>query len=190
MAKQFNPQAQRQGTHTPQNPDGSGIEITTSRPNVTLRELTAAAAQAYYGLAIRNQAHLTRFGNYASVKDVTLRSVTEDLTNPKDNNARFGIWHDDVLIGRVDLSPRAPGHYVLGYWLGEEHIGQGYATIGCKALIEHGRRTLGATDIFAGVTKGNTASEAVLNRLGFQAVADKDTYTLFHLPLENEDTPS
>jgi hypothetical protein len=42
---------------------------------------------------------------------------------------------------------------------------------------------LGATDVYAGVTKGNAKSEALLGRLGFQVVEDRGSYTLFTLPL-------
>ena len=84
------------------------------------------------------------------------------------------------MIGRVDLIPRTPGDFVLGYWLGGEFTGKGYATEACRALIAYGKAELGATNIYAGVTKGNIKSEALLGRLGFE---DRGTYTLFTLPL-------
>jgi RimJ/RimL family protein N-acetyltransferase len=67
--------------------------------------------------------------------------------------------------------------------LGGEFTGRGYATAACKALIAYGKAELGATTIYAGVTKGNVKSEALLVRLGFQAVADRGTYTRFMPPL-------
>jgi ribosomal-protein-serine acetyltransferase len=57
----------------------------------------------------------------------------------------------------------------------------------CKALIHYGQTNLGATDIYAGVTKGNAASESLLGRLGFERVEDRDTYTLFQLALSDND---
>ncbi|HEX5501962.1 MAG TPA: GNAT family N-acetyltransferase [Thermomicrobiales bacterium] len=140
-------------------------------------------AGAYYALVDRNRGHLTQHGDYAELGRATPASVIEDLRDPQGGNARFGIWLGDTLIGRADLSPRMPGHFVIGYWLGSEYTGRSYATRACAALIRHGRDTLGATAIFAGVTKGNAASEALLSHLGFCAIDDRGTYTLFKLPL-------
>ena len=157
--------------------------IATERAGLRLSELTLDDAHAYYDLVDRNRDHLTKHGDYSDLGQATPESVTESLSGPLDKNARFGIWLDGLLIGRADLSPRTPGHFVIGYWLGHQHTGRGYATIACRALIEYGKDTLGATDIFAGVTKGNTESEALLGRLRFQAIEDKGTYTLFKLSL-------
>ena len=131
----------------------------------------------------RNRSHLTQRGDYSDLGAATPESATASLHERDGGNARFGIWLDDRLIGRADLCPRTPGHFVLGYWLGSEDTGKGYATMACKALIDHGKARLGATDIFAGVTKGNAKSEALLGRLGFRVVEDRGTYTLFTLPL-------
>lgn len=157
--------------------------IPTDLPDLNLVELTLDDARAYYCLVDRNRDHLTQHGDYLDLKEATMESVIDHLSDPADKNAKFGIWLNDMLIGRADLSPRVPGHLVIGYWLGGEYTGNGYATMACKALIQHGQDRLGATDIFAGVTKGNTASEALLGRLGFERIEDKDTYTLFRLTL-------
>jgi RimJ/RimL family protein N-acetyltransferase len=53
------------------------------------------------------------------------------------------------------------------------------ATAACTALIDYGQAALGVTAVYAGVTKANVKSEAVLRRLGFQAVADRGPYTLW-----------
>src|SRR5215217_8151239 len=89
-------------------------------------------------------------------------------------------WEQARHCGQqADLNARTPGNFVLGYWLGGEFTGKGYATAACKALIACGKAELGATNVYAGVTKGYAKSEALLARLGFRAIADRGTYTLF-----------
>jgi ribosomal-protein-serine acetyltransferase len=108
--------------------------------------------------------------------------VLADLQDDPDSAGRFGIRLKGALIGRVDLIPRDPGNYVLGYWLDEAQTGNGFATAACRALIDHARGTR-AIAIWAGVTKGNERSAKVLDRLGFEAVEDMDTYTRYRLGL-------
>jgi ribosomal-protein-serine acetyltransferase len=157
--------------------------IATDIPNLRLVALTPEDADAYYYLVDRNRGHLTQHGDWTELGEATPESVAASLHTPDDRPTQFGIWLDGQLIGRADLNPRTPGNFVLGYWLGGQFTGKGYATAACGALIAYGKAKLGATTIYAGVTKGNTKSEAVLRRLGFRAVADRGTYTRFTLPL-------
>lgn len=148
-----------------------------------LKELTTVDAPMYFKLVARNREHLTQHGDYSDVTEATQESVTDELSDPTNKNKRCGIWLNENLIGRIDLSARAEGHYVIGYWLGSEYTGKGYATAACASLTEYGHSRLGATDIYAGVTKGNTASESVLLRNGFRLIEDRHYYSLFHLQL-------
>jgi len=157
--------------------------IATDTPCLRLIEFTPDDAHAYYSLVDRNRKHLSEHGDYSELKQATLELVIKSLTEAPGAHRRFGIWLNNTLVGRADVSPRLPGHFVIGYWLGSAYTGKGYATVACKALIHYAHGRLGATDIFAGVTKGNAASEALLGRLGFQAIEDKDTYTLFRMRL-------
>ena len=157
--------------------------IATAIPNLRLVALSPEDTDAYYGLVDRNRGHLTQHGDFQELGEATPGSVAAELSAPDDRNARFGIWLDGRLIGRADLNPRTPGNFVLGYWLGSEFTGKGYATAACKALIAYGKAELGATTVWAGVTKGNAKSESLLARLGFEAVADRGAYTRFRLPL-------
>ena len=164
--------------------------VVPGKVGLTLSALTPRDAQAYFDLVDRNRDHLTKHGDYSDLGGATPESVTASLADPHDKNAKFGIWLTGSLICRVDLSPRVPGHFVLGYWLGHEYTGRGYATIACRALIEYGRDTLGATNVFAGVTKGNTESEALLGRLGFEPIEDKGARTLFKRALASDPAPA
>jgi RimJ/RimL family protein N-acetyltransferase len=156
------------------------LTLETAIPDLRLVELLPDDAAAYYALVERNRGHLTQHGDYLDLGEATPQSVFEDLTDPENRNARFGIWLGDQLVGRADLTPRTAEDFVLGYWLGGEFTGKGYATAACTALIAYGQEALAARTIWAGVTKGNTKSEAVLHRLGFQEVSDQGTYTRFN----------
>ncbi len=57
--------------------------------------------------------------------------------------------------------------------------GKGFATASVRAIVGYAA-SLGGTEIFAGVNRGNLASRAVLRRCGFETLAELDTYTRFH----------
>jgi ribosomal-protein-serine acetyltransferase len=157
--------------------------IATDISNLRLVALSPNDTDAYYDLVDRNRRHLTQHGDWTDLGEATPETVQADLAHLEGLNTYFGIWLNEQLIGRVDLNPRTQGNFVLAYWLGGEFTGKGYATAACQALIAYSKAALGATNIWAGVTKGNAKSEALLARLGFQAVADQGTYTRFTLPL-------
>jgi ribosomal-protein-serine acetyltransferase len=157
----------------------------TEIDGLALRKLTVADADRYFALLDRNRDHLTAFGDFSEVLTLTEEDVRLELAT--DESGRFGILLRGALIGRVDLQPRVPGDAVLGYWLDEAHVGQGYATASCRALIGEGRASMGVRDVWAGVSYGNGRSEALLRRLGFEPVADLDTYTRFHLDARGGD---
>jgi ribosomal-protein-serine acetyltransferase len=171
------------GTEAEDQTTSPRLAIATAVPELRLIELTADDAPAYYDLVDRNRAHLTQHGDYLELGEATPESVAAELRDPENRHLRFGVWLNDALIGRVDLNQRTPEDVVLGYWLGDEYTGQGYGTLACQALIDYGKAALGARTVWAGVTKGNARSEALLGRLGFQAVSDQGTYTRFKRPL-------
>ncbi len=78
---------------------------------------------------------------------------------------RKGVPRD--LIGTVSLRrfPR-DRRAELGYWLGIDAWGHGYATEAADALVEHGFAQLRLSRIYAQVLEGNEASCRVLEKLG------------------------
>ena len=56
----------------------------------------------------------------------------------------------------------------LGYWLGVEHWGQGYATEAQHAVIDYAFADLGHEALQAGARVTNPASRRVLEKCGFQ----------------------
>ena len=79
----------------------------------------------------------------------------------------LNIFLEGSLIGGVGLTLRDDGHHELGFWLGRNYWGQGFATEAASALLDHARTELGIETIKASYMTGNEASANVLQKLGF-----------------------
>ncbi len=85
----------------------------------------------------------------------------------------FGQWiversADGVLLGRAGLwrPPDWPGLEV-GWTLGREHWGRGYASEAARAAVAWARRELGVAHLIALIHPDNARSIRVAERLGF-----------------------
>jgi RimJ/RimL family protein N-acetyltransferase len=73
----------------------------------------------------------------------------------------------DELLGSVSLRRFSRDRRAeLGYWLGADAWGCGYATEAAIALVDFGFREMGLQRIYAQVLAGNAASCRVLEKLG------------------------
>ena len=73
----------------------------------------------------------------------------------------------DELLGSVSLRRFSRDRRAeLGYWLGADAWGKGYATEAAGALVDFGFREMGLSRIYAQVLAGNVASCRVLEKLG------------------------
>lgn len=70
-----------------------------------------------------------------------------------------------VGVGGFGASDGAPE---LGYWIGAEYRGRGYATDVARALVDHAFETMGADRIHVCCRVTNTASRRVIEKCGFQ----------------------
>lgn len=157
--------------------------LTTSLPGLELVALDARHAEPLFLLLKDNHSHLTAHGDYSDQVSATFEEVLAELHGSTPGGGRFGIMMHNQLIGRIDLVPIAPPKYGTGYWLAQSSTGKGYATAALRAVVHFATVDLGATDIFAGVTHGNSRSAAVMERSGFSPVERFDRYTRYHLPL-------
>jgi RimJ/RimL family protein N-acetyltransferase len=57
----------------------------------------------------------------------------------------------------------------LGYWIGQKHWRMGYGTEAIGSLVDYAFRTYPAERVGAGVFTDNSASRALLEKLGFSA---------------------
>lgn len=74
------------------------------------------------------------------------------------------------LIGTAGLGRTPTGQTELGYWIGREHWGLGYATEAARAVVDIARDSLRLKRLIAGHFLDNPASGRVLQKLGFRPV--------------------
>ena len=70
------------------------------------------------------------------------------------------------LVGTVGLRPLDDDGLEIFYSLAPGSWGRGYATEAARAVVGHALGTLGLAEVLAEVDEGNTASVAVVKRLG------------------------
>ncbi len=81
----------------------------------------------------------------------------------------FAITSGGTLVGSIGLHrDEANAQAELGYWLGLQHWGKGYATEAGRAVIRRGFLDLGLRRIWASHLGRNPASGHVLEKLGMR----------------------
>jgi RimJ/RimL family protein N-acetyltransferase len=80
----------------------------------------------------------------------------------------FLIERDFQPIGMVGIDWPKPDAPELGYWLGVDSWGQGYATEAARAVIDFGFEEFDIEHLIAGARVANPASRNVLEKCGFQ----------------------
>jgi RimJ/RimL family protein N-acetyltransferase len=88
----------------------------------------------------------------------------------------YGIWLIEYgsgtgLVGTAGLRPLEESGLEIFYSLAPGAWGQGYATEAARAVVEYGLGSLGLPEVLAEVDEGNTASVAVVERLGMTPYA-------------------
>lgn len=78
----------------------------------------------------------------------------------------------DVVAGEVGLVPRGgtAGIFEVGYWMGAQHRGRGWAARALRLLADWAEETLGTHVLVAVVDPRNPASAAVARGAGFAAL--------------------
>ena len=90
----------------------------------------------------------------------------------------LNIFLYDVLIGGVGLSVRGDDYCELGYWLGFDYWGLGYATEACRGLLEFAQIRTSVNCVNANAFKENFRSSQVLQKLGFVQVGEGEVFSL------------
>lgn len=84
------------------------------------------------------------------------------------DNYLFAIEVDEEFIGGIGLHKKMEHCFDVGYWITEKHWGKGYATEALKAITNLALNDLKIDRIQAYVFDGNTASEKVLEKCGYE----------------------
>lgn len=93
------------------------------------------------------------------------RFFVEEIV-PGDDELCYALLVNDELVGVIGLSFAQGEDPVLGYWLGEPHWGNGYASEAGRAVVA-AARTAGIAALASRALSHNTRSLHVLGKLGF-----------------------
>ena len=108
----------------------------------------------------------------------TEQKAEEWLDNINYDDLLFSIFRDNSLIGGVGLSLEEDSDFDLGFWIGRDHWGKGYATEAAMGLIQYAQKEFNFKQIKACYIKGNTGSSNVLSKLGFEEIGECEEYFL------------
>jgi RimJ/RimL family protein N-acetyltransferase len=153
--------------------DFSSTTLREARPSVvaterlTLRRPTLADVKAIARLAndLRVAENTRRLPHpYLPDHAVEFIRATAELGS----ESVFLIAHDDTAVGMVGIDRSTPGEAELGYWLGVEHWGRGYATEAARGAIDFFFEEFEEDHLYAGARVTNPASRNVLEKCGFQ----------------------
>lgn len=113
--------------------------------------------------------------------DGTAPSAAEVTATIRDSARNFaaggyGVWLVEEhggpgLVGTTGLRPLEDLGLEIFYSLAPGFWGRGYATEAARAVVEHALGSLGLPEVLAEVDEGNTASVAVIRRLGMTPFA-------------------
>lgn len=146
-------------------------EIAAASGRIVLQQFTINDVQAIFELIDRNRKWLSQHGDRTAKKYITAADVLESIAHPANpQRLRFGIrTQDGILVGSINLQPDDdnPHKGEVGYYLGQEGAGHGYATEAVVTLSEYAFDTLGYEELYAEVVLANEPSAHVLARAGY-----------------------
>lgn len=141
-----------------------GVDLMTER--LILRPVSLTDTDLY--LALDNDPAVKQFIDGGKP---ALRSEVEATIASATGHRWSGFSNDDdSFVGWFSLTPEADGERQLGYRLVQTAWGQGLATEGSHALVEHGFTTLGVNRIWAQTMAVNTGSRRVMEKCGLAFV--------------------
>jgi RimJ/RimL family protein N-acetyltransferase len=91
------------------------------------------------------------------------------VVNNKEGEASYLVTlGSGTIIGVCGVERHDEARPELGYWIGTQYWGQGYATEAARAVIDHAFSEIGCEELHSGARVNNPASRRVLEKCGFQ----------------------
>jgi RimJ/RimL family protein N-acetyltransferase len=109
--------------------------------------------------------------------------VLESIVNPKNHyKFRFGIFAEGKIVGSINMTPSTPMKQAeIGYWIGKEHTGNGYAAKALNTFIPFAFNRPAIERLYAKVAIGNVPSQKTLLKSGFRFGGQDDYWWYFDL---------
>ena len=101
------------------------------------------------------------------------------LKKSKQDEYSFNIYLKNKLIGGLSLTnQRENSKWELGYWIGEEYWGNGYAIEACENLISYFFSNTNNSIIYASHMKDNIKSKKIIIKLGFNLISSGKKFSI------------
>ena len=109
----------------------------------------------------------------------TLTDAETWLDKSSKEELALNIYFKSILIGGITIDKRTTNNSpVLGYWIGEEYWGNGYALEACNSLISYFFSNHSGNKLYASHMLKNEKSKKILLNLGFQNVSKGKVFSL------------
>jgi RimJ/RimL family protein N-acetyltransferase len=139
--------------------------LETERLN--LRKPTLADTKTIAALANdRRIAEMTRRMPHPYTRDDAVRFV--EAVAGDSGETVFLIESNHVPVGMAGVDWSEPDAPELGYWIGVDHWGRGFATEAVRAVIDYTFEAFAVDQLCSGARVVNPASRNVLEKCGFQ----------------------
>ena len=109
----------------------------------------------------------------------TFNDAEKWLDKSSKEELALNIYLKSILIGGITIDKRITNNSpVLGYWIGEEYWGNGYAIEACNSLIKYFFSNHSGNILYASHMLKNEKSKKILLKLGFQKVSEGNVFSL------------
>ncbi len=152
------------------------VGVASSGDPVVLRPMAVSDVREYQWVRRTNSPWLEPWDATSPIEDPGLRSF-DDLVRHYDDEAIAGrmlpfvIEVDGRIVGQLTLSNIVLGSYrscSAGYWVSRATAGRGIAPTGLALAGDHAFSVLGLHRLEVNIRPENTASLAVVRKLGFR----------------------
>lgn len=164
------------------------VEYKTAIPDVTFRDIDAAALPDLKQLFESNASYIARGGIIPDyVYDITEQEVLGDNPN---GHQRMGIWKNEQLVGYVAVLPaenaKNKNSVEISYVVDPAHARQGIARAVVEAVTN--REIEKGHGVIAEVEPYNQTSIRLLGKLGFELAGRSDGRNVYaHTALSEEE---